>query len=935
MNSPVSYRPPPVTGHNGDYVLDLHAQWQADPASLPESWQMFFRGFEMAMCPRACIASQRAHLQSQVASLIYAYRSNGHLAAHLDPLSERFPVETIHDLNYRTYGFSESDLNEVFDTGHLSGPARARLGDLISILQATYCGTVGIQYTHIQDKAIRRWLQNEIEPLQGAKSFDRAKRREILRLLAEADLFEAFIHQRYPGHKRFSLQGAETLIPAVHALVELAPDLGVQEIVIGMAHRGRLNMLANILDKSYDLIFSEFEGRVQPDSYGGDGDVKYHLGFSSDHINVGGRSVHLTLTPNPSHLEAVNPVVLGRARAKQRQLHHVRGGSYSPGEAIDRRGVLPLLIHGDAAFAGQGLVAETLNLSQLKGYQVGGTVHFVINNQIGFTTNPRDARSSAYCTDSAMMIEAPVIHVNGDDPDAVVWVTELALRFRQEFHRDIVVDMVCFRRYGHNEADEPAFTQPLMSRRIKNHPPVRNIYTDQMLKAGEIAPDEVSRIESEFQSDLQKHFANHRQEVEFRSHAADPRWKGLEQTYTEKPVITAVSEEMLDKVAAALTRVPPDFHIHPKIARQMAEKQAAYQGDAGIDWAFAEALAFGTLLAEKTPIRLSGQDSARGTFSQRHSVWWDNETEAEYIPLNNISPGQSHFCVYNSPLSEASVLGFDFGYSLAEPRMLILWEAQFGDFSNGAQMIIDQFLVASQSKWQRTSGLVMLLPHGFEGQGAEHSNAYLERYLAACAQDNIQVLNLTEPAQYFHALRRQIRRSFRRPLVLMAPKSMLRHKSAVSKKEAFTGSEFREIVDDPTPPRRPRRIVLCSGKLYYELDEFRIAHKVKDVALIRIEQLYPFRNHIIQRIIGRYKSASEIIWAQEEPKNRGVWSFIRPYLQHLFPQLPLRYIGRGYAAAAATGSLVRHQQEQSSIVESAILGAAVPHDTTVLPELAA
>ncbi len=932
-DSPTRHKSPAVTGWNQDYVLNLHAQWEEDPASLSPDWQMFFRGFEMAMCPRTCVASSRAHLQSQVASLIFAYRTEGHFAAHLDPLGNPVNPYSIADLDYHNYDFTDKDLDSVFDTGHLGGPPRASLQQILTILQETYCGTIGVQYTHIQDKSIRRWIQAEIEPRRNRPNFDKAKKAEILRLLSEAEMFESFIHTRYPGHKRFSLQGGETLIPAVHALVMLAPDLGVNEIVLGMAHRGRLNMLANILDKEYDMIFSEFEGMLLPDSFGGDGDVKYHLGFSSNHVNASGKSVHLTLTANPSHLEAVDPVVLGRARAKQRQLHHVRGGTYAPGENVDRRGVLPFLIHGDAAFAGQGLVAEVLNMSQLKGYHVGGTIHFVINNQIGFTTVPQDGRSSAYCTDSAKAIEAPIFHVNSDDPEAVVYVTELALKFRQEFQRDVVIDMVCYRRFGHNEADEPAFTQPLMYDKIKNRPSIYKLYGKALLEAGEIDPTETEKIATEFQSDLQAHFTNHKKEVEFRSHAVDPRWEGLDQKWSEAPFKTSVTPEALEIVARALTRVPGDFNLNPKIARQMADKLTAFEQDNGLDWSFAEALAFGTLLQEKTPIRLSGQDSERGTFSQRHSVWKDMVTESSYIPLNNISSEQSHFCVYNSPLSEAAVLGFDYGYSLAEPRMMILWEAQFGDFSNGAQMIIDQFIVASQSKWQRTSGLIMLLPHGFEGQGAEHSNAYLERYLSACAQDNMQVCNLTTPAQYFHALRRQVRRKFRRPLILMAPKSMLRHKLAVSKLSEFTDDGFHEILDDPTPPKNPRRLVLCNGKLYYELLEYRTAQNVDDIALVRIEQLYPLKNDLMQQIASRYKGVSEIVWAQEEPKNRGAWTFIRPWLQYLFTGTPLHYVGRGYAAAAATGSLIRHQREQAEIVKSAITGNAVGHDVTILPEM--
>ena len=943
--SPVADRAPAITPWNADYIEELYRQWQSAPESLPETWRAFFQGFEMAMCPRTCVASVRAHQQSQVASLIYAYRSQGHLIAKTDPLgNDLAPLplaggskggcsDSHPDLDPANFGFTDADRDTVFDTGHLGGPSRASLKEIIQILRDTYCGSIGVQYIHIQDTAIRRWLQAQMEPIRNRPQFSREAKREILHCLNDAELFETFIQTKYPGHKRFSLEGAETLIPAIHALVELAPELGVREIVVGMSHRGRLNVLANILDKSYDLIFTEFEDYIAPDSYGGDGDVKYHLGFSSTHNNRSGKPVHLSLTANPSHLEASDPVVLGRTRAKQRQSHKVKGGSFLSGEAIDRRPVLPLLIHGDAAFAGQGLVAETLNLSHLKGYQTGGTVHFIVNNQIGFTTDPRDARSTAYCTDVALMIEAPVFHVNGDDPETVVYVTELALKFRQEFRRDVVIDMVCYRRHGHNEGDEPAFTQPLMYKKIKDRPSARRLYTQQLVEQKEITPDEVERLEEEYREKLQGEFDRHKtSRIDFRSHAADPRWSGLDKLFSHETVATAVSRKALLQVAQAINQVPAGFHLNPKIARLLPERLKAVEQDGATDWAFAEALAFGTLLLEGTPVRLSGQDSKRGTFSQRHAEWRDTESDEPFIPLNHISPTQAGFCVYNSPLSEASVLGFDYGYSLAEPRMLIMWEAQFGDFANGAQTIIDQFIISSQSKWQRTSGLVMLLPHGYEGQGPEHSNGYLERYLSACAQDNIQVCNLTTPAQYFHALRRQMKRPFRRPLIVMAPKSMLRHPRAVSRVRELVDVGFQEIIDDPQSPSQARRMVLCTGKLYYDLVERREQDKVDDVALVRIEQLYPISSPLMKEIAARYSGILEIIWAQEEPKNRGAWTFIRPWLQYLFPHLPIRYVGRGYAASPATGSLIRHKQEQEHIVTAAIHAEAVPHDVSILPE---
>ncbi len=923
--SPVAEKAPPVTRWNSDYVLSLYEQWKNNPESLPESWRMFFHGYEMAMCPHTCVASDRAHSQSQVASLIFAYRNEGHFIADINPLES--PPESHPDLELGNFGFSEADLDTVFDTGHLAGmPQRATLREILQMLRDTYCRTVGVQYTHIQDVAIRRWLQEQMEPVRNRPRYDRETKLEILDRLLDAEMFEAFIQTRYPGQKRFSLEGAETLIASIHALVELAPELGVQEIVLGMAHRGRLNVLANILDKSYSQIFSEFEGIVLPDHYGGDGDVKYHKGFSSNHVNRRGKNVHISLTANPSHLEAVNAVAQGRARAKQRQLDDME----------ERVKVLPLLVHGDAAFTGQGMVAETLNMSQLRGYRTGGTVHIIINNQIGFTTDPRDSRSTAYCTDVMKMIEAPIFHVNGDDPEAVVYATELALRFRQKFHRDVIVDMLCYRVHGHNEGDEPAFTQPKLYEKIRKHPSVMKIYTGKLREEGVLSEEEEKQRKERFQVELQRSFESaHSGKPEIEVQAFDAYWKGLEEPYSSDPVETGVPRERLLEVVKALNRVPEDFHLHPKIARQLPRRLKMLENEGMVDWALAEALAFGSLLLEGTPVRLSGQDSQRGTFSHRHSVWTDVETEAKYAPLNHIREEQAEYAVYNSPLSEVSVLGFEYGYSLVEPRMLILWEAQFGDFSNGAQVIIDQFLVSSQSKWQRTSGIVLLLPHGYEGQGPEHSNAYLERYLAACAQDNIQVCNVTTPAQYFHLLRRQIKRPFRRPLVLMAPKSMLRHKRAVSPVEELVEGRFSEILDDPTPPANPGRVVFVSGKLYYDLIEKREETGADDVAIVRIEQFYPFNRRAINRIVEKYQGVDEVIWAQEESKNRGGWSFVKPWLSYLFPDHKLRYIGRGYAASPATGSLKRHREEQSHIVEAAILGEAVPYDVTVLPEGAA
>jgi len=906
---------------NAQFVEELYERWRSDPGSVDESWHFFFQGFELGLPQVSSAAMDDAAAQSRVASLIYAYRSQGHMIADINPLKN--PPASHPDLEIDKFGFSEQDLDREFDTGHLHTDARLPLREIISILRGTYAGTIGVQYTHIQNMQIRRWLQAQMEPHRNQPNFDSLKKLDILRQLVDAEMFEAFIQTRYPGQKRFSLEGAETLIPAVHSIVEMAPEVGVGEIVIGMAHRGRLNILANILDKSYSQIFSEFEGNILPDNFGGDGDVKYHKGFSSDHRNRFGRSVHLSLTANPSHLEAVNPVALGKVRAKQRQ----------HGDTEQRRKVLGLLIHGDAAFPGQGLVAETLNMSQLTGYKTGGTVHIIVNNQIGFTTDPSESRSTAYCTDVAKMIDAPIFHVNGDDPEAVVYACELALDFRQEFGRDVVVDMLCYRKYGHNEGDEPAFTQPKMYEKIKKHPSVRRIYTEKLVDSGDLPREKADEIGEQFQSQLQRHFEYARSEHPTEEvQAYEQLWAGLESSYSSETVNTGAPKKRLIKVARALTTIPKGFNLNRKIARYLPERMETIEKGGEVDWSFAEALALGSLLEEGIPARLSGQDSQRGTFSQRHAVWFDGKTGEKYIPLMHISDDQARFCVYNSPLNEASVLGFEYGYTLAEPEMLVIWEAQFGDFANGAQVVIDQFIVSSQSKWQRTSGIVMLLPHGYEGQGPEHSNAYLERYLAACAQNNIQVCNLTTPAQYYHVLRRQIKRRFRRPLIIMTPKSMLRLPQAVSPVSELIEGSFRDILDDPAPPKKARRVVLCSGKVFYDLIAKRDEAGVKDIAILRIEQFYPMREDLLMSIVGKYGDQAEIVWAQEEPKNRGGWSYMRSVLLHHFPGRVIRYMGRGYASSPATGSLKRHREEQETLVNETITGKPSTVDHPILPE---
>ncbi len=908
------------------YVESMYQQWLEDPQAVDASWQSFFRGYQLAQDSTSLGSSaspETAKAQSNVASLIYAYRSLGHLAAQTDPLAEETgaTLPTLPALELDRFGLAEADLERIYDTGHLPCADQLPLREVIEILRQTYCGSVGAEYIHIQDRRMRRWLQERMEGCRNQPTFTPAQKRTILERLVDAELFESFTHARYPGQKRFSLEGGETLIPAICYLTSQAVELGIEEVVVGMTHRGRLNVLANILGMSYETIFSEFEGNFLPDSVGGDGDVKYHKGFSTTRL-LEGRSLRISLTANPSHLEAVYPVVEGRVRAKQRQR-----------DDTERRvKVLPLVMHGDAAFAGQGIVPETLNLSQLPGYQTGGTVHLVINNQIGFTTSPTESRSTAYATDVAKMIEAPILHVNGDDPEAVLHVVDVALNFRQTFSRDVVIDMICYRRHGHNEGDEPAFTQPVLYRKIRRHPSVRRRYTERLIGEGHLTDTDAEQIAKRFRSVLSDaHQAAQQDSPALEVQAFEQLWEGLDGPFTFDRVDTTTPHQRLIEVARAYCTVPDGFKLNPKVARALPSRLAAVEqgGElAGeIDWAFAELLAFGTLLAEGTPVRLSGQDSARGTFSQRHAAWLDMETGERYLPLNQIGPEQARFCCYNSTLSEASVLAFEYGYSLTEPRMLILWEAQFGDFANGAQVIIDQFIVDAESKWQRDSGLVMLLPHGYEGQGPEHSSAYLERYLAACAEDNIQVCYPSSPAQHFHLLRRQIKRPVRLPLIVMSPKSMLRNPRCVSPVSDLVDGGFEEVLDDPAAPApgRVRRLVLCSGKLFWDLALHRDQQGIDDVALVRIEQLYPLHQARLTQVLQPYLDggAKEVVWAQEESRNRGGWSFLMPRLLTLLPGVPLAYVGRRPSASPIVGSLRIFRQQQQDLVDEALRGRFV------------
>ena len=918
---------------NLELLEDYHQRWRNDPASVDESWRAFFEGYELGQAggggvggpaapPGTVEAREASQAQAQVTRLVDAYREIGHYLADLDPL-RLAPVRDSHELlELSAFGLSDADLDKVF-YNTLTDPPHVPLRVLIKALRATYCGKIGVEYMHIRNPQVRKWLQERMEPTRNRPSFDIRKKRRIVLKLNAAELFETFLSTHYVGQKRFSLEGGEMLIPLLDAVIERSALYGVREIVLGMPHRGRLNVLVNTLNKPYGMIFGEFEENL-PETFAGDGDVKYHLGFSADHVSVDKHSIHLSLTPNPSHLEAVNPVVEGRVRAKQRRFQ-------------DREGKLgvPILIHGDAAFAGQGLVAETLNLSQLPGYRTGGTVHVVVNNQIGFTTAPVDSRSTRYCTDVAKMIEVPIFHVNGDDPEAVVYVGELALDFRQAFGQDVVIDMVCYRRHGHNEGDEPAFTQPVMYGKIRDRMGVRELYTEDLVIRGELSCEEAETIAETFGEKMQEVYDEvHGGHVpdKLAMHGFGGAWKGFTPKYTFDPVETAVPYETIKAISDALAKAPEGFRVNPKIERLIAGRVKAIDTKAGVDWSFAETLAFGSLLVEKTPVRLSGQDSRRGTFSQRHAVLADAETGERYVPLANLTPDQAEMSVYDSLLSEAAVLGFDYGYSLDEPHMLILWEAQFGDFANGAQVIIDQFIASAESKWGRASGLVMLLPHGFEGQGPEHSSARLERFLALCAEDNIQVVNASTPAQYFHLLRRQVRRDFRKPLVVMTPKSLLRNKLAVSPVEHLTSGTFREVIDDAADPQNVRRVLVCSGKVYYDLwqkrqDEGRTA----EVAIVRLEQFYPWPGDALKAALGRYRAAREWAWVQEESQNMGGWAFASPRLQDLMG-FPFQYVGRDPSASPATGLHSVHDREQNELVEAAVgVNAPLPHLVSAHP----
>ncbi|HIJ38190.1 MAG TPA: 2-oxoglutarate dehydrogenase E1 component [Rhodospirillaceae bacterium] len=948
-----------LTGANATYVSELYARYAEDPGAVDADWAQFFGGLnddgravlaELRGAPwnrngskvigapldepppvkkadgkgkpaaaAPSVEDVRKSTLDSIRALMFirAYRVRGHLQANLDPLGLHKP-EPHPELDYRSYGFTEADLGREIFIDNVLGLETAPLKTIINVVQATYCGTIGVEFMHIQDPDQKAWIQKRMESIRNQTEFTERGKKAILERLVEAEGLERFLQMKYTGTKRFGLEGAESLIPALEQILKRGSQMGLRNVALGMAHRGRLNVLTNFLKKPYVALFSEFQGNpAKPEEVQGSGDVKYHLGTSADR-DFDGTVVHLSLTANPSHLEVVDPVVLGKVRAKQAQ----RGD-------LDRTQCMGLLIHGDAAFAGQGVVHECFAMSQIKGYTTGGTVHVVVNNQIGFTTAPQYSRSGPYCTDVAKMVQAPILHVNGDDPEAVVHAARIATEFRQQFKSDVVIDLVCYRRHGHNEGDEPAFTQPLMYRLIGSHPTTRQIYADKLVAEGVITAADAEQMVKDFIQKLEQDFIAAKSYKVNKADWLEGKWAGLGALAGEEELRdenTDVAVDVLREVGRVLSAVPENFNVNRKIIRQLEAKREMIESGQGIDWATAEALAFGTLLVEGTPVRLSGQDCGRGTFSQRHSVLVDQETEDRFVPLNHLRPGQAPFEVIDSLLSEEGVLGYEYGYSLSEPSSLILWEGQFGDFANGAQVIIDQFISSGEVKWLRMSGLVMLLPHGYEGQGPEHSSARLERYLQMSAEENWQVCNITTPANYFHALRRQMRRNYRKPLVIMTPKSLLRHRLAVSELAAMgDGSRFHRVLPETeklVADGKVRRVVLCSGKVYYDLLEERTKQGIKDVALLRVEQLYPWPKETLAREIKRYDKA-EVVWCQEEPANMGGWTFVDRRLAFILEDLGRKqrkagYAGRKAAASPATGLHKNHVEEQISLVQQAL-----------------
>jgi 2-oxoglutarate dehydrogenase E1 component len=894
-------------------VFDAPSPFEA-PAPAPVSGKS-------GKAPAALSAAEtRAATLDSIRALmmIRVYRVRGHLEAQLDPLGLRQPGHHV-ELDPATYGFGPNDWDRPIFIDGVLGHESATIREILAILRASYCGQIGVEFMHIQDPAQKSWIQQRIEGAPWLNAFKPEQKAKILRELTEADSFENFCQRRYVGTKRFGLEGGESTIPALHAIIETAANHGVKEIAIGMPHRGRLNTLVNIVKKPLIALFSEFGGAsAKPEDVEGSGDVKYHLGTSTD-IVINGNQVHLSLQPNPSHLEAVDPVVIGKIRARQDM----------SGDTATRHASMGVLMHGDAAFAGQGLVYETLAMSQLIGYRTGGSVHLVVNNQIGFTTVPAHAFSGLYCTDVAKAVQSPILHVNGDNPEAVVFAARLATEFRMEFAVDVVIDLVCYRRHGHNENEEPAFTQPIMYKAIKAMKTTRSLYAERLAHEGSVPAEQAQAIADAYAKTLEEAYQGAQSFKVNKADWLEGHWSGLNQASEEdeqEEQVTAAPLEQLREVGVAISTPPADFDTNSKIVRQLEAKRQAIESGEGIDWATGEALAFGTLLLDGHRVRLSGEDCQRGTFSQRHAVLIDQNNQNEYTPLNNIREDQARIEIFNSLLSEVGVLGFEYGYALADPSVLVLWEAQFGDFANGAQVIIDQFLASGETKWLRMCGLTLLLPHGHEGQGPEHSSARLERYLQLCAERNMTVCNLSTPANYFHALRRQLKRNFRKPLVLMTPKSLLRHKLAVSPLSDFTtGSGFKFVIpetDDLVAPAKVKRVVICSGKVYYDLLQERRERGIKDVAIVRLEQFYPFPARSLQTAIEAYNKA-DIVWCQEEPENNGGWTFVDRKIEAVLTTINgvakrPRYVGRKAAASPATGLAKVHAAEQAALVNEAL-----------------
>ena len=944
-----------LSGANATFIAEMNRAWRADPKSVDQNWNAYFEAFGDlayggdeaesgpswgrapsrvigAVDPDASIkAVAEGHVSGRTMNatdmraatldslravmLIRAYRIRGHLIADLDPLSlEDKPLHP--ELDPKSYGFGDDDWDRPIFIDHVLGLETATLSEIIDRLRKTYCGTIGVEFMHIQDPAQKAWIQERIEAIGNQTDFTVKGKKAIYERLVDAEEFERYLHKKYTGTKRFGMDGAEAVIPALEQILKRGSQLDLREAVIGMAHRGRLNVLHNVLQKPFRAIISEFLGNpANPENAGGSGDVKYHMGASADR-DFDDAGVHLSLAPNPSHLEIVDPVVVGRVRAKQQQ----RGDH-------DRTQVLGILLHGDAAFAGQGVVAETFAFSALRGYRTGGTIHIIINNQIGFTTSPSFSRSSPYPTDVAKMVMAPIFHVNGDDPEAVVHVARIATEFRQAFGTDAVIDMFCYRRFGHNEGDEPAFTQPLMYNAIGAHPSTRDLYAQRLVDEGiydkesaqQVVADRIAYLDAEFDAGT-NYLPN-------KADWLEGSWSGMVAAHGEdRRGETAVELDKLRQIGASMTTPPDGMTLNSKLLRIIKARGDMIAKGSGIDWSTAEHLAFGSILMEGNPVRLSGQDSCRGTFSQRHAVFVDQVNEERYTPLNHLGEDQADFEVIDSPLSEASVMGFEYGFSQVEPNALVMWEAQFGDFANGAQVVVDQFISSGEAKWLRMNALVLLLPHGYEGQGPEHSSARLERYLQLCAEDNMQVVNCTTPANYFHALRRQLRRNFRKPLIVMTPKSLLRHKACVSDlADMGPGTTFHRLLDERDTEVRHgkvKRIVLCSGKVYYDLAAARDAAKAWDIEILRVEQLYPFPTKAVKEILSKTPKAS-VVWCQEEPKNMGGWTFVRDYIEDIMAETGMQqqrlvYAGRDAAASPATGTLSRHNREQNDLVAAAL-----------------